>query len=167
MVLDILFIALFVSFAARGVHAVTRPGKLLSFLSVVPPLSRKIEALQAEKQELADLLWREQYRRQLGGTNEQDKEDLQREYDERRDALCCKYDLHIDALQEKSQKISKRLHWRVLLALAPALTECVVCMSSFWSVLVLLFWLFLPDCMLFAFVPLAAAGITVVSSKNQ
>lgn len=123
-----------------GVHAVTRPDKLLNFLGVYINEEAALEAINSrfneEKAELSDLFLC-------------DLEICQS--DKERNELVLQYKKAIEELEFQNselfglkaviQRKQKRLSWRIIKHFAPMLTECLTCMSSFWgSTIVLLYF---------------------------
>ncbi len=156
-----------------GVHAVTRPDKLLSFLGVY--IKEEHEAANMNKYIEPDLInLQESFFEDLDAIAFFDKLSrlkLLDDYNEARKTLSS----HDERLKQLSLAIKKkkaRKSWIAISKFAPMLTECVTCMSSFWSLLVVLmhfsglFYIeFLSVPFIALFVPFVVAGVVEVISR--
>jgi hypothetical protein len=213
MLATYLLLVVFTTLIVFGVHAITRPDKLLWFMGVRIHLIDKAARLQEQKSEKLDALYEEYEDKR----NEIDKEiddaqfavnsyinehnissslsesecpsDLllllnkldeifRKKEDnkgslEHRNKLTSRYfDDRIAAIEIRIEKVRKNLFIRVLHYFAPALTECLTCMASFWGgVVLLMHYSDLLYCFAFG-VPLAAplcvlaiAGLNTIIGK--
>ena len=160
MITELLAITIFTTFVALGVHAVTRPDKLLAFLAIRINTIETIDMLGNQyKNEL--LLLQKQletdcrdidsgYSNALQQLDETDTEsiamlgsdyqlrklELISNYQEARKQLDVLYGLEHQqqVIDDSIDKQENRWSYRLLWWIAPALTECQICMSSVWSI---------------------------------
>lgn len=131
-------LGLFTACLIMGVHAVTRPDKLLSFLGVY--ISEEYEKNQIKKKIAPDLLKiQDSFFMDLSMIENSEKLSrlsLLDEYKIARRSLGS-FDQRMKQLSDIIEIKQNKWHWKLIRPFAPMLTECIVCMSSFWSCVVM------------------------------
>lgn len=142
MIIDYFILAIFTSLVAVGIHSVTRDDKLLWFLGVRIHQKRKLDAKMQQKTDTIDerfLIYSTaiediELSDIEGSLKIRKQKDAEREYHKDVEKIEDRFDFAILDLENKIKRKAKQLHMRLLLPIAPALTECLICMSSFWSI---------------------------------
>ena len=162
---EIIILIPFIVFVIFGVHAVTRQDKLLSFLGVY--IKEEIESQFLSKKVESDLLTlQEHFFEDLNEDMSNVKKfALVLNYEQARANIENYHDRYFE-LNEIVKKKKQKTLWRVISPFAPMLTECLTCMSSFWSSVILLIYFLdvnvLDVSILFFFVPFAVAGFVEI-----
>lgn len=153
--LDFFILSIAVFFVANGVHAVTRKGMLLERLAfrlkVEDDLEEMSAMMQAEKEAIL-------YAFEVGDIEEDEMNRQLAAVDDNKNFI---------KLSNYANNLRNKFVVKVMLAIAPAMTECVVCMSSFWSLVGMA--LYFTSTLYFALpiaLPLAVAGAQYVTHKN-
>jgi hypothetical protein len=164
---DILFLCILISLFNRGLHAVTRDGMLLSVFGIRLRTSERLrqytEQREAELCEINTL-------QAIANDQNLDSDSAQRiikEFDSRRDSAYEKCEELCEKEIARAERLKRKPLVRILLAISPALTECAVCMSSFWSMLLLCLYFAFGVIAFVPFAPLIVAGLTVSLSNEK
>jgi uncharacterized MAPEG superfamily protein len=144
-----------------GVHSVTRNDKLLWFLGVRIHARDKALDLQDQMTEKLDALF-DKYSNDIEKA-EKEIEEMQQEI---LIPICQDYETvkmeiekamgqQITALQNRAERLERNFFIRFILFFAPALTECLTCMASFWGTIIFSLYFSGILSMSFFFVPIA------------
>lgn len=123
----------------HGFHSVTREGKLLDFMAIRLNEVNELEQLShlSDKNllEQLDIFCKNIETKDLHPqANDQDLARVATKF-----AAICREIKHKDTVyQEIEKRLSKKLDskkWKFLLSIAPAWSECKLCMSSFWGLI--------------------------------
>jgi hypothetical protein len=154
-ILDFFILMVIVYFLANGIHAVTRKGMLLERfafrLDIEDDLQEMNAVMAAERETVA-------FQFESG---EIDEEEMNRQMDLILD------NKQFRKLSNHANDLRKKWYIKLMLAVAPAVTECVVCMASFWSLLGMA--LYFTSTLYYAFpviLPLVVAGAQYVTHKK-
>jgi len=165
---DILFLAIIISLFNRGLHAVTRDGMLLSFAGVRLRTSERLQDLADRREnELTERQFLYNIAYSQCANDAQKRDALTRADEAARQEIYDKYEKLSEAEIERADKLKSYRAVRILLALSPALTECAVCMSSVWSIVVLSLYFAFGAIAFLPFMPLVVAGLTVTLSNSK
>jgi len=180
MLETLILLAVFTTLVVVGVHSVTRKDKLLWFLGVRIHARDKALDLQNEMTEKLDAAFLD-YENLLGQIDfeveifsaQKDKNgyfpnpvDITKFKEKKLNGVAAKYEAdkkliefdfeqRITALQTRAEKLERNPFVRLLLTFAPALTECLTCMASFWGTLIFLLYFSGVLSMSVFFVPIA------------
>jgi hypothetical protein len=180
MLETLILLAFFTTLVVVGVHSVTRNDKLLWFLGVrihardkaldlQDQMTEKLDAafdrfevkIEAKDKEIQDI---ENGINEKGALkSEKQIEDLKayefaeilEYYDIEKASIENFFGQQITALQKRAEILERNRLIKILLFFAPALTECLTCMASFWGTLVFSLYFSGVISMSFFFVPIA------------
>lgn len=158
-ILTLTFLTVLIIF---GVHAVTRSDKLLSFLGVRIKDEEELNKLESMiNVDRIDL--QEDFFASLSQTIDVPKKlALIEKYKLAHERLN-NYHERYHELKAKIQSKKRNIFWKIISPFAPMLTECLTCMSSFWSAATFTTYFFISDTQLnFAFIillPFCVAGL--------
>jgi hypothetical protein len=173
MIAEILLLIVFVALCIAGIHAVTRNGYLLSFLGqdesdITQRISESFDDVQFD---LLDM--QEQF---LGDIEELKKQGNSKFFEivdtsiGYTSAIKSRKESIEDDMSELENELEKRRSlWirKILRPISEPLTECTTCMSSVWSVVILLTYAAWQP-LVFLFFPFAVAGaITAIESLKK
>lgn len=180
MLETIILLAIFTTLVVVGVHSVTRNDKLLWFLGVRIHARDKALDLQDQMTERLDAAFSD-YENVLGQIylevqnfaeqkdgegycpnpsdvtkfKEQKLNKVAENYEAVRQLISSNFEQRITALQKRAEILERNRLIKTLLFFAPALTECLTCMASFWGTLIFSLYFSGVLSMSFFFVPIA------------
>lgn len=179
MIVEFFILAIFTGLFATGLHAVTRDDKLLWFLGARIN-THKLKDLQTKKESAINARF-DIYSDAIEDIELGDEEpniklrlqkDQERSYNADVEKIEDVWDFGILEEERKINSKKKKLHIRLMLALAPALTECLTCMSSIWSIVTfslhytgILYKTFFGFPIIALFFVFAVAGINSLAAK--
>ena len=147
MLVDIFLLIAFASFVAIGVHSTTRPDKLLWFLGVRSHyrdyatdlhdamLERKDELMQEYLSSIADIQDRKEKGAITDDFAEQAVRNAEKRFNADIEAMRDKFEVPMADFEKRAERFEASIFGKIVLSISPALTECIVCMSSFWGIL--------------------------------
>jgi RNA binding exosome subunit len=180
MLETLILLAIFTTLVVVGVHSVTRNDKLLWFLGVrihardkaldlqdqmtermdaaFDRFESKIDAKTKEMQDIANAIDEKgalKSEKEIEDLKAYEFADISENYDVEKALIENFFGQQIKALQSRAERLECNRFIKILLLFAPALTECLTCMASFWGTIIFSLYFSGILSMSFFFVPIA------------